>query len=129
MRTGSYDYSYPRHLDTHIGYRPTLECPRADVAESVVLPGRAVERLDVFEHLPSNGLSRCKSFAVDSLNLHGMEEVLLPPTDGHPSKRVFFALEGPDAKRTEGAVKGRKGTPAPNPSLAMFRTSHLVNLD
>ena len=31
---------------------------------------------DVFEYLLPNGLSRCKSFAVDSLNFHGMEEAL-----------------------------------------------------
>ena len=35
-----------------------------------------VERFDVFEYLLSNGLSRRKSFAVDSLNFHGMEEAL-----------------------------------------------------
>ena len=41
-----------------------------------MLSDRVVERLDVFEYLLSSGLSRCKSFAVDSLNFYGMEEAL-----------------------------------------------------
>ena len=63
-------------MDTDLGYRPGLECLWADVAESAVLPDRVVERLDVFEDLLSDGVSRRESFAVDSLNFHGMEEAL-----------------------------------------------------